>query len=88
MKTKQQIEDEYHKIQAPAYAKYYKIKETAYAKYYKIQETAYAEYNKIEETAWAERNRKLEELETITIGGIKYSKDEVEKALQGIKEIK
>jgi len=29
-----------------------------------------------------------EPTETITIGGIKYSKDEVEKALQGIKEIK
>jgi len=26
--------------------------------------------------------------EIITIGGIKYSKDEAEKALQGIKEIK
>ena len=48
------------------------------------------EYNKIQVPALAKRNRKLKELdkEIITVGGIKYSKDEVEKALQGIKEIK
>ena len=63
METKQQIEDEYQKIQAPAWAKYQKIKEPAWEEYHKIQAPAWDEYHKIQATAWAERNRKLKELD-------------------------
>ena len=52
MQTRKQIQDEYFKIQEPAYAEYLKI-----------QETAFVEYLKIQEPAWAERIRKIEELD-------------------------
>jgi len=63
METKQEIEDEYHKITAPARTKYHKI-----------QAPAWDEYHKIQASAWAERNRKLKELdgEIITVEGKKY----------------
>ena len=74
METKQQIVDEYNKIEATAYAKYQKIEAPALDKYNKIQAPAYAKYNKIQASAWAEKNRKLEELdrEIITVEGKKY----------------
>jgi len=52
MQTKQEIKDEYKKIEAPAWAEYWKIKDSAMAKYLKIQQIA-----------WAEKNRKLKELD-------------------------
>ena len=74
MKTKQEIDDEYQKIQAPAWAEYKKIQAPLLAKYQKIEAPAFAKYHKIQATAWAERNRKLKELdkEIITVEGKKY----------------
>jgi len=72
--ARQEIEDEYKKITAPAWDKYNKIEAPAYAKYNKIEAPAFAKYQKIKETALAERNRKLKELdgEIITVEGKKY----------------
>jgi hypothetical protein len=61
--TKQEIKDEYKRVQ-----------DSAWAEYLKVQEPAMAEYLKVQDSALAERDRKLKELEEdiITVEGKRY----------------